>query len=275
MKSLAQAVAITALVALGGISSAQADDLSRSVATDSRIKTFVYNENDVYRVVTHYGLQSSIEFGKDEQILTLSIGDQIGWQIIPTTRNIFIKPMESETHTNLSVITNKHTYQFDLISHEPGNKADKELAYLVRFYYPEQDWGEAMSTSVAPPADYSLPAPPPAMPVPPTGAPGMMPPPPPPPATMAPPPMQAYNFNYSLSGDETIAPFKVFDDGQATYFEFPTTAAPSISLVATDGLEQPLAHRLEGSYVVVDMVGSRFSIRSGDLVTCVFNEQWQ
>ena len=29
-----------------------------------------------------------------------------------------------------------------------------------------------------------------------------------------------YNFNYTISGDDSIAPIKVFDDGVFTYFEF-------------------------------------------------------
>ena len=29
-----------------------------------------------------------------------------------------------------------------------------------------------------------------------------------------------YNFNYTFSGPDEIAPVKVFDDGEFTYFEF-------------------------------------------------------
>lgn len=35
-----------------------------SLTTDSRIKTYIYNPNEVYLLVLHYGFQSHIEFAK-------------------------------------------------------------------------------------------------------------------------------------------------------------------------------------------------------------------
>ena len=37
------------------------------VTTDSRIKTIVFNENEVYQLKFHYGFQSFIEFSEDEE----------------------------------------------------------------------------------------------------------------------------------------------------------------------------------------------------------------
>ena len=36
--------------------------------TDSRIRTLVYNPNEVYQLKFHYGYQSFIEFAEDEEI---------------------------------------------------------------------------------------------------------------------------------------------------------------------------------------------------------------
>src|SRR5690606_34865584 len=37
------------------------------ITTDSRIKTLVYNANEVYQLKFHYGYQSFIEFSNDEE----------------------------------------------------------------------------------------------------------------------------------------------------------------------------------------------------------------
>jgi type IV secretion system protein VirB9 len=106
------------------------------ITTDSRIKTFVYNENEVYPIVVHYGYQSSIEFGIGEEVEVTSIGDSYAWKLTRVGRRLFIKTLESNAHTNLTIITNRHTYQFDMLSKMPDEHLDQELVYVVRFFYP-------------------------------------------------------------------------------------------------------------------------------------------
>lgn len=134
-----EAIRVMMLTVLMAIisSSALAFVTGTPVPTDSRIKTFVYNANDVYRVLTHYGYQMNIEFGDDEEIETVSVGERAGWQITPTEDRLFVRAMEDKAHTNMTVITNKRTYQFDLYSSQPGQQGWDELVYVVRFYYPE------------------------------------------------------------------------------------------------------------------------------------------
>jgi type IV secretion system protein VirB9 len=110
---------------------------SQPISTDSRIKTYIYNPNDVYRMVIHYGFQSHIEFGAQEEVETISVGDTYAWQITPVGRRLFIKPLEENIHTNLTVITNKRAYQFEIIASSPDDVDNPLLAYVVRFYYPE------------------------------------------------------------------------------------------------------------------------------------------
>lgn len=154
------------------------------VPTDSRIKTFVYNANDVFRVLTHYGYQMNIEFSDDEEIDTVSVGDRSGWQITPTENRIFVRAMEDKAHTNMTVITDKRTYQFDLYSAQPGQQGWDELVYVVRFFYPPANANQFAARPQAQPMMASYPQPP-AMSMP---APSMMPQlPPPPPMAMSPP----------------------------------------------------------------------------------------
>ncbi len=107
------------------------------LATDRRIKTYVYNENEVYLLLVKSGFQSSIEFEKGEEVKTLSLGDAYSWNLTPIANRLFVKPLEEDIRTNMTVITNKRTYQFDVVSqaaHE--DEFDQDISYVVRFYFP-------------------------------------------------------------------------------------------------------------------------------------------
>ncbi|MEM6339129.1 MAG: TrbG/VirB9 family P-type conjugative transfer protein [Pseudomonadota bacterium] len=108
------------------------------LTTDSRIKTYVYSPNEVFLLVLHYGFQSHIEFGKNETIETITLGDSFAWKITPLDNRLFIKPMERNIRTNMTIITNKKTYQFDLVSKELESGDEKDLVYVVRFQYPKK-----------------------------------------------------------------------------------------------------------------------------------------
>lgn len=120
------------------------------IVSDSRIKTLVFNENEVYTVTTHYGYQANIEFGTHENVEAVSVGDRVGWQIVPAGRRLFIRAMEENSHTNMTIVTNKRAYQFDLRSSD--SKAvfgSEELTYVVRFYYPDNGGVAPVTAPVA------------------------------------------------------------------------------------------------------------------------------
>ena len=48
---------------------------SRPIQLDHRVRTVIYQPDEVFKFTGHYRYQSSIEFGKDEQIQTISMGD--------------------------------------------------------------------------------------------------------------------------------------------------------------------------------------------------------
>lgn len=112
------------------------DDLA--ITTDNRIKTYIYNPNEVYLLVLHYGFQSQIEFAKNEEIQNIVMGDSYVWKINPLENRLFIRPLEKNSRTNLTIITNKRTYQFDIVSKELEEGNEKDLVYLIKFYYPKR-----------------------------------------------------------------------------------------------------------------------------------------
>lgn len=113
-------------------------DYEESLTTDSRIKTYIYNKNDIYLLVLHFGFQSQIEFAKGEEVQTISFGDSYAWKVTPLGNRLFIKPLERNIRTNMTIITNKRVYQFDLVSKEPIDGEEKDLVYVVRFFYPKK-----------------------------------------------------------------------------------------------------------------------------------------
>ncbi len=142
-----------ALLVMAGILHAPIASADVPITADSRIKTLVFNENEVYSVTTHYGYQANIEFGRNENIEAVSVGDRVGWQIVPAGRRLFIRAMEENAHTNMTIVTNKRAYQFDL--HSSASNAvfgSEELTYVLRFYYPD------LSGAPAPPASFAAPA---------------------------------------------------------------------------------------------------------------------
>ena len=107
------------------------------ITTDNRVKTYVYNENEIYPLVIYYGYQTSIEFAKGEEVSSISMGDSYVWQINPVGRHIFVKPLEENMHTNMTILTNKRAYQFDLFSKKIESEFNNDLVYVMRFYYPD------------------------------------------------------------------------------------------------------------------------------------------
>ena len=219
---------------------------SYPISTDNRIRTIAYSQHDVFVFTGHYGYQSTIEFSQGEEVLTISAGDSISWQIQPSGHRIFLKPVEKNATTNMTVITTKRTYLFELHAKEAKSIRDKDLVFVLRFKYPEnaRNNGLAYNSTYIPAPDFEE-------------------------------NMHKYNFNYKLTGPDTVSPVKIFDDGEFTFFEFQDKNAevPAFFHVNSDASEELINYRVKGNYIVVERVSSRFTLRRGSDVVCVYNER--
>lgn len=251
-------------------------------SSDDRIKTLVYDPSEVYRIVTRAGFQTAIEFNIDESIDTISIGDSIGWQLTPAGKRLFIKPLHKSGITNLSVITTRRSYQFELVA-TSSTSLSSTNAYVIKFYYPEA--GSLASTGYSPtimPQEQTRAN---MRPVSQTAIPQI------PQPVLAPQPVVQptqlpgdngrspfttggmLNYNYTMTGPDKIAPVKIFDNGKSTFFQFGNLgAAPQIAVIGSDGQEFPLSSRSENGMVVVDAVAPKLSIKSGNDTVTVYNE---
>jgi type IV secretion system protein VirB9 len=267
---------------------------AQPITTDSRIKTLVFNPNEVFTVTTHYGYQSNIEFGPKETIDTISVGDRIGWQITPAGRRLFIRAQEENAHTNMTVVTNLRAYQFDLRSSAADAVfGSEELTYVVRFFYPE----DAAAGLTPPPAPIAartnLPAPVAAAPLaaptsaatpapvaalPPATIPATVPTPiavtaAPLTATPLPSPTPIFNYRYTYSGASNVAPVKIFDDGKSTFFKFNGNVDPKISVLTAKGETLKVnTRRTSDGLIAVNVVAPRFSLEQSGQNILVYNE---
>jgi len=216
------------------------------IATDARIKTIMYAPNEVYKFTGYYGYQTIIEFAPDEEIGTISIGTPTPWQITPSGNRLFIKPVEQDATTNMTLITNKRTYFFELHAGEAKDVADKNITFELRFVYPGDDSGITQVTSMDKVPDLSQEN------------------------------LSKYNFKYTITGSDDISPIRIFDDGEFTYFQFHDVNAdiPAFYQVDANGNESLINYRARGPYIVIERVAARFTLRHGINVVCVFNEGW-
>ena len=108
------------------------------ITMDSRVKTYIYNPNEVFPIVLHYGYHSHIDFPKSEFIKNIIVGNPSDWEITNRGSRIFLQTYSKSAHTNMTIITSKRTYEFDLLAKGDLKETDYDLAYAIRFYYPEE-----------------------------------------------------------------------------------------------------------------------------------------
>ena len=229
-------------------SAANAAIKPRGGSADSRVKHVIFQDQNVVKVQGHYGYSTLIEFDKDEAIITVSLGDSIAWQTTTTNNNLlFIKPLQPNADTNMTVVTTQRIYSFELEADQASSADAKELTYRLKFVYPEKEAemlarvGKGKLARYAHASDKTNPS--------------------------------DWNFKYSFSGSKAIRPIKTFDNGKFTYFEFSEhSRTPAIFAVDEKGNELLLNHHKEGDYIVVKRLSAQFTLRDGESVTCIFNE---
>jgi type IV secretion system protein VirB9 len=219
---------------------------AKSIAITDHIKEINYNPNGIHRYTGFFGYQSSILFEDGEVIGTISMGNSTGWQLDPQGNRLFLKPIEDNPETNVTILTNKRVYHFVFYGKEAKGLDDPELAYEVRFQYPADNIEYSGLLESQNNRENSVDV-------------GSMP---------------HLNFNYRISGKDYMKPIKIFDDGKFTYMQFKELNAdlPAIFLVDLEGYESLINYHISGSYVVIERVAARFTLRHGEDYVCVFND---
>jgi type IV secretion system protein VirB9 len=218
-----------------------------ALAEDPRLVSRLYDESQVVLVEGRANVQTTIRFGEDELIENVAIGDSQAWQITPNKRAnlLFVKPLAERAATNMTVITNRHTYLFDLVA----NPKNATPLYVLSFTYPEAvEPAEETLAPLAAPNDVELAAAQEAH------------------AIVDP---AELNFAWDRKGDRKLLPARVYDDGTATFLAWPVGApVPAILMKDEQGTEGPVNFAVRGDVIVIDGVPRELVLRSGkDMAT--------
>jgi type IV secretion system protein VirB9 len=212
-------------------------------AEDARLMKRLYDPAEVVRIEGRPSVQATIRFGEDELIENVAIGDSNAWQVTPNKRAnlLFVKPLVPHAATNMTVVTNRHTYFFDLVA---SPKAANPLYQLAFTYPPEVKAAPGTNAGAAPqPTDAELAAA--------TD-----------PASVVDP--ADLNFAWAGSGERKLLPSRIYDDGQSTYLAWPAgTPVPAILVKDKEGTEGPVNYAVRGDVIVIDLVPKQIVLRSG------------
>jgi len=215
-----------------------------SAAADHRIRSLAYEPDHIVQIIGKPGIQSTIEFGNDEQIENVAVGDSSAWQITPNHRAslLFVKPLAPRSRTNMTVVTDRRTYMFDLVA---GDKWTTPL-YALKFSYPNDRPVEpavkpteaAQSTAILTASE---------------------------PQAQAVMTADRLHFDWQSKGYAKLVPSRVFDDGNAVYLAWnKETALPAILTVSEDRKEGPLSYKMNGEYIVVSPIPQNMVLRYGN-----------
>lgn len=198
--------------------------------SDPHIQTVAFVPDEVVLLRGAVGWQIMLEFGPDERIENVSIGDALAWQVTPNkrARDLFLKPLIKNAATNMTVVTNKRRYAFAL---ETAARL-RDTPWVVSFAYPRE---------VVEAIEEPLPAP--AAPI---------------------------NLRYTLAGDRGLLPVRVWDDGTMTYFEFADGVPFPAIFAGAPGKNESLVNSMtRGRVVVVQQTEAQFTLRSGKRLATV------
>ena len=210
-------------------------------STDNRIRSLAYNPNEIVRIVGKTGIQSTIEFATDERIENVAVGDSSKWQITPNRRAslLFVKPLAARSRTNMTVVTDRRTYMFDLVA------GGTMPIYALKFSYPNEKPPEA-----AKPAQQAAAAPASVQ------------------ATMT---AEKLHFDWNKKGSGKLLPTRIFDDGQSVYLAWDKeTPLPAILTQSEDRKEGPVNYRMSGEYIVISPIPANLVLRYGNRVATLW-----
>jgi len=213
---------------------------SPALADDVRLVEKLYDPAEVVRIEGRTNVQAMIRFAEDEHIENVAIGDSQAWQVTPNRRAnlLFVKPLAAHATTNMTVVTDRHTYLFDLVA----SPTHRNPLYVLAFSYPEEPEAEQLAEVEAPNALEVAAASDPYAVVDPA----------------------QLNFAWATRGEARLLPAQVYDDGTATFLTWaPGATLPAILVKDHEGTEGPVNFAVRGDMIVVDGVPRELVLRAG------------
>ena len=201
---------------------------------DIRIRTAVYDPDQVYVIETDLRFSTTIHFGRGERFQAVIAGDTQSFEITQITdlgNVISIKPHVARATTNMTVITNRHTYSFELREGKISGRTGR--FYEVRFSYPEDTKRKRTSKTAK---SYEPPK----------------------------------NYAYKIAGRADFQPTSVYDDGKYTYFTYADgVRQPAIFKADDQSRERTVNWTQQGKTVRVLGINQFWTLRIDSTALCI------
>ena len=249
-----------AVLAFALHSAAMTETVPEPGPSDARIRVVTYNPKSVVRLNTFFGVSTHVQFSDSEQIRDVAVGDDLAWKVVPRGNNMFIKPTAKEGDTNITVITNKRTYQFVVVVlNEKQHKtawANRDLVYSLSFRYLDDENANAKARANAEAErarreDIKT-------------------------RLTRAPSKSGHNLDYWVAGNEEVSPSGAYDDGRFVYLIFDNNAEmPAVYETDANGQESLVnTHMTSGNTIVVHRLSEKILLRKGDFVASVWNKSF-
>jgi len=224
--------ALFLLASLLGASPSLAQVQPQPAGGDPHLQAVDYDAGAIVQLKGAPGYQMMVELSPDEQIKSVALGDSSAWQVSVNKEGdrLFLKPVQPDVSTNMTVVTSVRVYNFDLAS---LSAPSPDMPYTVAFRYPAPK-------VLAPAADGYVDV-----------------------ASAT-----RRISRYKVSGNRLLWPSAMTSDGQHTFIDWPKNA-PIPAVYSVDGKgEDVLVNGMMGTddVYVVDGVPDRLMFRIDDSV---------
>lgn len=222
------------------------DEVAKPVAApkENRIVTYNYSPDVIFRLLTLPGLHTLIQLDEGEGLTEEPVlGDTMQWRVSGGPRNLYVKPLRYKLQTSLTLVTNKRSYQFQLVA---GRDGESDVYQKVSFLYPERDQeiklrkeieAGAVDAERTRLADQII-------------APSIDP--------------TSLDFGYKIEGNAPFRPNTVYTNGKFTFLVMPNVQdSPAVFLMDEEGNPSLINWQVKGQMLVVERMAQRLLLKLG------------
>lgn len=227
---------------------------------DPRVRVVDYSASNVVKLLTFFGVSTHIQFADDETIKDVAIGDDLAWKVISRSNHLFLKPQAVNADTNVTVVTDKRTYQFALVVQSRPAKdstawLNPDLVYSLSFKYPDDDLAKRAIASKKDALTAALKEVK---------------------TKLSDASNENQNFDYWVAGSDEISPTSARDDGRFIFLTFSNNRdMPAIYSVDSGGNESLInTNVIDGNTIVVQRLVAKLILRKGASVVSVVNKSF-
>lgn len=243
-------LALAALLASGAYAAPSKSPKGRDLAaesiaapTEDRIRTYTYNRAIIFKLYGTVNKHIHVELEEGESMAYKPImGDTVQWRFTGGGRHLFFKPINAGVRTTLTVITNKRTYEFELIS----VTEDRSVFQKIIFDYPDSDLEFKLQATQIVNAQKTESARLSSQVIQPSVDP------------------TSFNYDYDVVGNAAWKPLDVSSDDKFMYIRMPITqASPAVFLLDGDNKPSLVSFRPKGNYIVVERLANALLMKIG------------